>query len=94
MTEFEWDEAKRAANQEKHKVDFQLATLLFDGRPNVTVDSSRDGEMRSATTGYLDGRCYTAIWTLRGEAIRFISVRSARDGEKRTYRAVHGEGNR
>ncbi len=94
MTEFEWDESKRIANLEKHKVDFQLATLLFDGRPNVTVDSPRDGETRSATTGYLDGRCYTAIWTLRGEAIRFISVRSAREGEKRTYRTVYGEGNR
>ena len=28
---FEWDEAKRLANLEKHGVDFRVAAFIFEG---------------------------------------------------------------
>ncbi len=87
---FEWDEAKRRANIEKHRLDFRDAQALLDGRAVVTVPSERNDERRYLTTGNLNGRSVTVVWTRRSTAIRLISARSARDGERRAYRAVHG----
>jgi uncharacterized DUF497 family protein len=92
--EFEWDEDKHRSNKEKHGIDFLRARVLFDGRPASTVAVPRGEESRFATTGVVDNRYYTAIWTQRGEKVRIISVRKARDAEKRDHREIHGQGNR
>jgi uncharacterized protein len=89
--EFEWDEAKRDSNLIKHGVDFPLAEMLFDGRPVLTAPSLQTSEERFITTGEIDGRYFTVVWTWRGEAIRLISVRRARDEEEARHRAAHGE---
>jgi uncharacterized protein len=91
---FEWDEAKREINLFKHGVDFRRVRVIFDGRPIVTERSDRNGEERLKTTGELNGRFFTVVWTPRGNAIRIISARRARDGEERAYRAVHHTGAR
>ncbi len=88
--EFEWDEAKRRSNLVKHGIDFLDVRRLFDGRPVVTDRSSHPDEDRYLTTGTIDGRFVTAIWTRRNNAIRIISARRARDAETRAYRALHG----
>jgi uncharacterized DUF497 family protein len=88
--EFEWDESKRLSNVEKHGVDFVRAQMLFDGRPVITASSQRVGEERYATTGAIEGRLYTAIWTWREGAIRLISARRARNEEEQRYRSLHG----
>ncbi len=49
--DFEWDEAKRARNLQRHGLDMIDAHLLFDGRPVVSAASPRGEEMRFATTG-------------------------------------------
>jgi uncharacterized DUF497 family protein len=90
MPEFEWDERKRFTNAEKHTLDFLDAKPLFDGRNVVTSASHRSKEERFTTTGEIDGRFYTVIWTWRGELIRLISFRRARNAEKRTYRNSYG----
>ncbi len=87
--EFEWDEAKRQRNLAKHGVDFLDATALFDGRPVVTVLGQHPNEPRFLTTGELDGRFSTIVRTWRGEAIRLISARRARDAEQRAHRSLH-----
>ena len=87
--EFQWDEPKRLANVLKHGIDFRRAALLFDGRPHVTVRSTFAAEERFLTTGEVDGRVITVVWTPRGEVVRFISVRRARDAEERRYRDLH-----
>jgi uncharacterized protein len=87
---FEWDEAKRRANIEKHRLDFRDIEALFDGRPVVTVPSRSGDEQRYLTTGNASGTWVTVVWTQRLSKIRLISARSARDGERRAYRAVHG----
>jgi uncharacterized DUF497 family protein len=88
--EFEWDEAKRQANLAKHSFDFLRARVLFDGRPVVTTVSRYPDEQRFLTTGEIAGRFYTVVWTRRGDSIRLISARRARDAEARDYRALHG----
>jgi uncharacterized DUF497 family protein len=86
----EWDEAKRAANEVKHGIDFVRAGLLFDGRPTVSFTSPRADEERYLTIGDLDGRLYTVVWTRRGDVIRLISARRARREEEKRYRSLHG----
>lgn len=86
---FEWDEAKRLINLEKHKIDFEDARELFDGRPVITAASMQIGEDRYLTTGEIGKRFYTVVWTWRGDMIRVISLRRARDAEERAYRDLY-----
>jgi uncharacterized DUF497 family protein len=90
--EFEWDEAKRAANIEKHGLDFLRAAQLFDGRPAITASTSRDGEARWKTTGLIEDVFITVIWTAREGRVRIISARRAWNAEERQYCAIHGRG--
>lgn len=88
--EFEWDEDKRQFNVDKHKIDFAAASNIFDGRVALMRPSAFESEERFLTTAMLDdGRCATVIWTMRGEKIRIISARRARDAEERNYRKLH-----
>jgi uncharacterized DUF497 family protein len=66
--------------------------MLFDGRPVITAPSRLAAEERYVTTGEIDGPFFTAVWTWRGDAVRLISVRRARDEEEKRRRALHGEG--
>jgi uncharacterized DUF497 family protein len=90
--EFEWDEAKSRKNLEKHGIDFSTAREMFDGRRKLETNSDRGLEQRFATTAIVHGAYFTAVWTLRGARIRLISVRRARDAEKRKYSHLHGSG--
>ena len=87
---FEWDENKREANAGKHSLDLLDGIALFDGRAVYSYPSPRGDEQRSVTVGLLDGEFVALVWTERGEAIRLISLRRARDAEKRAYRARFG----
>jgi uncharacterized DUF497 family protein len=82
---FEWDDDKRLSNLAKHRLDFQRATELFDGRLVVEAKTDHPFEVRFKTTGLLDGVFVTAVWTRRDNAIRLISVRRAHDDEERKY---------
>lgn len=92
--EFEWDEDKRLSNIEKHGIDFLRARLLFDGRNSLILPSPHPHEARHLAIGIVDSRFITAIWTQRGEKVRFNSVRSSRDAEKRDYRQLYGRRDR
>jgi len=86
---YAWNEAKRVANITKHGIDFLDAAELFEevylDRPAKEVDA----EQRRAATGLLNGRFITVIYVIRGEEIRLISARRARDNERRDYQALH-----
>jgi uncharacterized DUF497 family protein len=88
--DFEWDEAKRRSNIEKHGIDFLRVRQLFDGRPVFSQPSPRDGENRFVTIGSIGGAIIAAIWVERDGVTRLISARKARDEEKRKYRSVLG----
>lgn len=88
--EFEWDENKRAANLRKHGLDLLAGAALFDGRPVYVYPSPRFPEQRFLTIGLLNDEFVALVWTGRGPATRLISLRRARNAEKRAYRALFG----
>lgn len=91
-TLYAWDEAKRLANIEKHHIDFLDAAELFEGEYLDRPAREVDGEQRRAATGLVEGRFITVIYVIRGEEIRLISARRARDNERRGYEALHDRG--
>ena len=87
---FEWDETKRAANLLKHGLDLMDGGQLFDGRPVYTYPTPRHEEMRFVTVGVLDDQHVAVVWTERPPAVRLISLRRARNAEKRAYSTIFG----
>jgi len=86
---FEWDPEKEKKNIAKHGIDFDEAAALFDG-PRVEKESDQTGEKRWLTTGLLDGKLWTVVYTVRSDSIRIISIRRAGNNERREYRSVYG----
>lgn len=87
---FEWDEAKRLTNLTRRGLDFADADLLFDGRPVATAPSLRNGEHRFVSTAKINDKCYTVVWTWRGDNQRIISFRRASNAEEKAYCQVFG----
>ena len=88
--DFEWSAAKRIAVLEARGLDFIDAELLFDGRPLYTVASPRSAEERWLSLGELNGRLVAVVWARRGDSIRIITMRRARNEEKKRYGALYG----
>ncbi len=84
---FEWDPEKSEENKKKHGISFEEVTGIWQSicLEFSHIARSKDGESRSATVGLFRGEVYTVIWTGRGEKIRIISARKARNGEKKAY---------
>jgi len=86
MPKFEWDEAKRKSNIEKHGIDFVDALVIFDGYTLTVEDDRHDyGEERFVTFGVLDGRVVAVVHTESEELIRIISIRKATNYEEKEY---------
>ncbi len=82
--EYEWDEVKRQANAEKHRIDF--ATIREFEWETAVVDSTiRGGELRYIATGYIGDRLHTVIYTARQGKRRIISLRRSSGQEERDY---------
>ena len=78
--EFEWDEAKRDRNLEKHHIDFADAAELFRSSRFEWRDERHDyGEERRVTIGVIAGRVF------RESRYRIISLRRANAREKARY---------
>lgn len=83
---FEWDEAKRQANLEKHGVDLLVGALIFEGTTVEAPDLRRDhGEARIIALGLVDGALYVVVYVRRGEAIRLISTRKGGRRDRRRF---------
>jgi uncharacterized protein len=84
---FEFDPAKSARNKDKHGIDFVEAQVLWadEGLEVVLSKSRMTDEARFLAIGRIEGKHWTAICTLRGEATRIISVRRARQEEVDYY---------
>lgn len=85
MPQFEYDENKSNANFEKHGIDFIQAQRLWDDVNCLAIEAHSDAEIRFALIATIDGKHWTAIYTLRSEKIRIISVRRSREDEKEIY---------
>ncbi|MEJ7934699.1 BrnT family toxin [Sphingobium sp. AN558] len=85
--EFEWDEAKNAANIAKHGVGFATASRIFDGPVVTWADDRTDyGEVREHSIGAVEGILFLAvIHTSRDGKQRIISARRASRAERKRY---------
>jgi uncharacterized protein len=90
---FEWDEAKNRQNLAKHRISFELATLVFDD-PHALSDLDRvvGDEERWQTIGMIAGVAVFVAHTWWEEedgedVIRLISTRRASPAERRHYEA-------
>jgi len=83
---FEYDENKSQTNKEKHGIDFVDAQNLWkDENALIITANIVDDEIRYALISVYENKCYTAIFTLRDETYRIISVRRCRKNEERNY---------
>ncbi|MGF1463889.1 MAG: BrnT family toxin [Maricaulaceae bacterium] len=85
--EFEWDDAKAAANADKHGVTFEMARDVFsDPFALEWLDPRFTAETRYCLIGAVEGRILFVAYTLvEGERIRIISARKAEPFERRRY---------
>lgn len=80
--QIEFDEAKDALNREKHGVSLSRAADMEDA---VVVVDERFEERRFRIYGLIDGLWHCAAVTMRGSAVRIISLRRAHQKEVKRY---------
>lgn len=82
---FEFDPAKSKANAGKHGIDFVTAQELWHDEDRLELAVTGTTEPRWLLVARRGGKTWTAVFTRRGENIRLISVRRARDHEQANY---------
>jgi uncharacterized protein len=84
--QFEFDPGKSMANKAKHGIDFEEAQKLWLDPNRLVIPARSQTEPRFNLIARIEGKIWSAIFTIRANNIRLISVRSARDYEKQDYR--------
>jgi hypothetical protein len=82
---FEFDKNKSESNKRKHGISFESARKLWKDPQRVEVPSIWVEETRILLIAKLEKEIWAAIYTLRNKKIRIISVRKARNNEKKVY---------
>lgn len=85
MDEFEFDEAKSQANQDKHGIDFVAAQGLWKDPYLLEIRAKSEDEQRFLLIGKIGGKHWSAVVTYRDARIRLISVRRSRKKEVELY---------
>jgi uncharacterized protein len=83
--DFEFDPTKSATNLKKHGIDFVSAQALWTDLDRLEIPARSRDEPRTQVIGRIGDLVWSAFITLRGNRIRIISVRRARDEEKAAY---------
>ncbi len=88
---FEYDENKSQTNEQKHGIDFLKAQKLWQDENALIVPANIVyNEIRYALISKILGKCYVAIFTIRDDAYRIISVRRCRKNEEQGYENNNG----
>ena len=85
---FDWNEANREKNWQKHKVDYREGEEVFFNKPIKFFDDEGHSlaEKRLVTYGVTNkGRKLTLIFTIRKQHIRIISARDQSRKERKIY---------
>ncbi len=82
---FEFDSDKSDSNKKKHGISFQEATLLWSDSNRVIIPTKYVDESRYLLIGMLADKVWSAVFTIREENIRIISVRRSRKNEEAIY---------
>ena len=84
--EFEFDRAKSEANRQKHGVSLDQARQIWDDA-YIEITARTVEESRWIVVGKIHERLYACVFTRRGESLRLISCRRAREKEAQLYHA-------
>ena len=83
--QFEFDPRKSELNKTKHGIDFIAAQQLWEDSNRVVVPARTLDDSRYLLIGKVFDKHWSAIFTLREETIRIISVRRSRPEEREIY---------
>ena len=82
---FEFDNHKSESNRRKHGIDFPAAQALWDDSDRIEIPARTEDEPRFMVIGRIEGHVWAAVISYRGENVRVISVRRARQKEIEIY---------
>ncbi|MBM4338187.1 MAG: BrnT family toxin [Deltaproteobacteria bacterium] len=82
---FGWDEEKSRTNRDKHGIDFETAKNLWVDEDRIEIHAPHPIENRRIIIAKFRNKIWAAIYTLRNDTIRIISVRRAREREVNLY---------
>jgi uncharacterized DUF497 family protein len=82
---FEFDPDKSKANKTKHDIDFVEAQRLWEDPDRLQVPARTQGEPRLMLIARINQKHWSAIFTIRSEITRIISVRRSRQKEVEQY---------
>lgn len=85
LVDFVFDSAKSEINKAKHGIDFDEAQALWSDSLLLEGPARSEGEPRFIAIGMIGEKCWSAIFTRRGDKLRIISVRRARRPEVERY---------
>lgn len=82
---FDFDPNKSNSNKIKHGVDFVEAQIIWEDPDRLQVPAQTRGEKRWMLIGRIGRKHWSAIFTIRNNTIRIISVRRSRPQEVEQY---------
>ena len=82
---FEFDPSKSKINKKKHGIDFIEAQALWEDPDLLEIPARTTDKLRFLVIGKIAVKHWSGVITYRGENIRIISVRRARDEEIEIY---------
>ena len=82
---FEGGEDKNRINKAKHGIDFETARDLWLDENRIEIHAPHPLEDRMIIIGKREDQLWSAVYTMRDDAIRIISVRRARKREASLY---------
>ena len=88
---FEYDPEKSESNLAKHGIDFLEAQELWEDLHAVKYGLACTGEARYGLIAPYGGRYWFAVFTIRNENVRIISVRAATMREVSLYDRAYND---
>jgi uncharacterized DUF497 family protein len=88
MPFFEFDEEKSLINKRKHGIDFLEAQEIWEDNDRLIIPARTNDEPRFLIIGKFRKKLWSAIFTIRNENIRIISVRRSRKDEIDIYESL------
>jgi len=85
---FEFDVKKSKSNLEKHGIDFETATGLWQDPQGIEIPARTEDELRFMRIAKLEGKIWSTIFTVIDQNIRIISARRARKNEEEIYNSI------
>ena len=82
---FEFDPQKSEANKAKHGIDFVEGQALWDDPDRLQLPARTQGEPRLMLIGRLGVKHWSAIFTIRDDRTRIISIRRSHTKEVEQY---------